>query len=275
MRTQTIAVACLAAILASAATKPSASSKEKVLPAGENVLWSDPGDVASFDFVNGVGGEALAPRPPFRFVREDMSGTQPKIDVTDASGASWNVKFGQEAHGSSFSTRLVAACGYTVEVEYYLARGHVEGVHNIKRAAKWVDNNGDFRGGRFQLRSGTNKFLDGYNWAWDSNPFLGTPQFNGLRILMMMLANWDAKDAHFFSGEGAAGSSDSNLAVFQDAGADHPRYLYFVSDWGRTLGKWSDIPGLRDGWDAKAFASQTQQYLINEARAASAMATFA
>jgi len=259
---QLLAISCIAALSAFAASKPASGGKEKSLPAGENVLWSDPGDVASFDFVNGIGGEALAPRPPFRFDGEDMSGTQPKIKVIDSSGASWNVKFAHEAPASAFSTRLAAACGYYVEIEYFLVTGHVDGVHGLTRAAKWFDANGNFRGGRFQLRSGSYKFLDGYNWAWDSNPFLGTPQFNGLRILDMLLSNWDAKDAHFFSDEGAKGTSDSNLAVFQDMQADHHRYLFMVSDWGETLGKWSDIPGLRDGWDCPGYTAQTPGFVV-------------
>src|SRR5689334_24582512 len=54
------------------------------LPPGEHVLWTDPGDPSILDFENGVGGEENRPRPPFRFVSEDPSGTNPKINLTDS-----------------------------------------------------------------------------------------------------------------------------------------------------------------------------------------------
>src|SRR6185295_609809 len=64
---------------------------------GEHTLWMDPGDVASLDFEYGVGGSERQPRPPFRFIKEDLSGTTAKINVSDDRGAIWNVKFGHEA----------------------------------------------------------------------------------------------------------------------------------------------------------------------------------
>jgi hypothetical protein len=35
-----------------------------------------------------------------------------------------------------------------------------------------------------------------------------------------------------------------------------------VSDWGETLGKWSDIPGLRDGWDCPGYTAQTPGFVV-------------
>ncbi len=29
---------------------------------------------------------------------------------------------------------------------------------------------------------------------WENNPFKGTPEFRGLKILMLMINNWDMKD---------------------------------------------------------------------------------
>src|SRR5689334_1216430 len=45
------------------------------LPPGENVLWTDPGDVSSLDFQTGAAGPEGQPQPPFHFVNEDMSGS--------------------------------------------------------------------------------------------------------------------------------------------------------------------------------------------------------
>ena len=32
------------------------------------------------------------------------------------------------------------------------------------------------------------------NWMWENNPFKDTPEFRGLKILMVMINNWDMKD---------------------------------------------------------------------------------
>ena len=31
-------------------------------------------------------------------------------------------------------------------------------------------------------------------WSWHHNPFVGTREFNGLRVMMALLNNWDLKD---------------------------------------------------------------------------------
>jgi hypothetical protein len=96
-----------------------AERKQEELPAGQNILWVDPGDVASLDFKYGVGGPDGQPQPPFEFVDEDLSGTTPKINVTDDRGQNWNVKWGEEAGPSTFCTRLIWACGYHAAPEYF------------------------------------------------------------------------------------------------------------------------------------------------------------
>jgi hypothetical protein len=34
-----------------------------------------------------------------------------------------------------------------------------------------------------------------HSWSWDDNPFVGVPQLNGLKIVNMLLSNWDTKIA--------------------------------------------------------------------------------
>src|SRR5206468_11711072 len=146
------------------------------LPLGKSILWIDPGDASLLDFEYGAGGSERQPQAPFRFVDEDMSGTHAKINVTDARGALWNIKWGSEATPSTFCTRLVWACGYFVEPEYFVARGRIEGVHGLKRAKSRVEKDGSFVDARFQLRSGPAQFLENQSWTWTSNPFVKTPQ---------------------------------------------------------------------------------------------------
>lgn len=229
---------------------------------GEDLIWKDPGNVRALDLALGAGGQEHIPRPPFRFVEEDLSGTAPKIKVKDAKGADWSVKFGPEAFASAFSTHLVWACGYIVNTEYFIPHGRAVGAHHLKRAAPFVAADGHFTNARFQLRAKHPKFMRDHNWSWINNPFMGTPEYNGLRILMMLLSNWDAKDARDFSDGPAARTADSNVAIFEvSEGHKQHGYWYFVSDWGSTMGKWSSVGGLRDRWNAKGYAGQSPDFI--------------
>lgn len=221
---------------------------------GENILWHDPGDVSSLDFATGVGGEQLEPQPPFIFVKEDTSGSNPKVLVKDANDRQWSVKWSKEAHSDVFSSRMAWACGYIAQPMYYMAQGQIRGIDKpLKRAASEIHGDGYFTAARFQLRSQEPRFLKDAGWSWVNNPFRGSPQLNGLRILMMLISDWDNKDAR-------DQDRDSNLAIFEEHTADVPRYLYFISDWGGSLGKWGGV-ATRSRWDAKGFAAQTPGFV--------------
>ncbi len=228
---------------------------------GENVLWMDPGDVASLDFKHGIGGSERQPQPPFLFVDEDMSGTIAKVNLTDSRGAFWNVKWGREAKASAFCTRLVWACGYFVEQEYFVARGRIEGAHGLKRAKSHVSNDGTFVKARFQLRSASPKYLDGESWTWAKNPFRESRELQGLKILMLLVSNWDAKDARDFVSVPTGGSHmDSNLGIFLDDSSGERRYFYADDDWGASLGKWGSTFTWTK-WDCEGFAAQTPDFV--------------
>src|SRR5581483_7467733 len=101
---------------------------------------------------------------------------------------------------------------------------------------------------RFQLRSESPKFLDGYGWMWTQNPFLHTRELAGLKILMLLVSNWDAKDAR----DEAAGRMDSNLGILVDDSSGVPQYFYENDDWGASLGRWGNTLTW-NRWDCKAF----------------------
>jgi len=222
------------------------SRENQNFPQGKVVLWVDPGDVKSHDFQYGVGGPENQPKPPFRFIEEDHSGTSPKIQVTDARGIPWNVKWGDEARPSVFCTRLMWACGYVVQPEYFLKSGRIGGVHDLTRAKSHIGDDGSFVNARFQQRPDSPEFLDGYQWTWTKNPFMGTREIQGLKILSQLVSNWDTKQ--------------SNLAMFLDDRTGTPRYLYFIADWGATLGRWGNLLTWSRG-DCKGFASQTPDFV--------------
>jgi hypothetical protein len=63
------------------------------------------------------------------------------------------------------------------------------------------------------------------NWMWENNPFQNSPEFRGLKILMVMLNNWDMKD-----------DNNEILAMRGDTtGEGELRYI--ISDLGATFGK--------------------------------------
>src|SRR5579884_4263462 len=213
---------------------------------GQDLLWADPGDVASYDFKYGIGGSAGQPQPPFEFVNEDLSGTSKKVNVTDARGRKWNVKWGHEPRPSTFCTRLLWALGYFVETEYFLPQGRIDNVRGLKRAAVKVAKDGSFINARFQLRSDSPKYLEGEHWSWTNNPFVGTPQLQGLKIVLLLVYNWDTKEP--------------NLSIFQDNMDDKVHYLYMDDDWGASLGKWGNRFTWTK-WDCKGFAEQTRRFV--------------
>jgi len=227
-----------------------AFSRAPLVRQGKYVLWHDPGEVEAVDFRYGIGGPELAPRPPFQFVDEDTSGTDPKVKVKDANGRSWVIKFGDEARPDTFCTRLAWAAGYYVEPNYIVTDGVVEGARNLQRARKSVDPNGRFQNGRFQLRTNEPKYLRTVDWSWDENPFLGTPELGGLKVLMMLVSNWDNKDNR------DAESRGSNTAIFQVG----DRLIYFIDDWGGAMGHWGGYV-TRSKWNSKSFLRQSSDFV--------------
>ncbi len=260
---------CLVALTGSAfaqSSKPkpaddsSAKGTEQMaVPTGQPVLWRNPGAVETLDLVGGAAGRAGAPKPPFTFIEESMSGSNPKVKIVDANKVQWTMKFGSEVNAEVFASRLAWAVGYFVEPAFYVASGKVEGVNgaSFKRVKKDMLDpaTGQFTAARFERQKdkGTKKFEDAESWAFADNPFVKTPegmhQLNGLKIMMMLVSNWDNKDVRD-AGRG------SNTALFQYPG----ELRYLVTDWGGSMGKWGGVMS-REKWDCKGFASQTKDFV--------------
>jgi len=216
------------------------------------VLWEPPGKIGVADWIWGPGGEQRAPQPPFQFISEDFKGTNPKIRVRDAKGDQWVVKFGGERHSDVFAPRLLHACGYFGQATYFVANGVVTGVTELKRAKPFVSKNGRFEYARFKLRDRKSLVhAEDRAWSWVDNPFLRTHELSGLKILVMLISNWDAKDARE--------DSNSNLAVFSEQ-KPPGRLLYAVDDWGSSMGKWGGFFE-RDKWDAAGYQKQTKDFV--------------
>jgi hypothetical protein len=220
--------------------KATESSPNAPQAVGAPVLWVDRGDIASLDLYWGSGGEGKAPRPPFTFVKEVTSGTNPKIDVVDGNGVKWRVKFAEEVHAEVAASRIVWATGYLVEENYFVAAGKVEGAKGLGRAKKFVGADGAFTNARFEKRP-DNVVSRETNWSWDSNPFVGTKELSGLIILNALLNNWDAKV--------------SNNGILSVSDADGTKEWYLITDWGGTFGKMGGFFS-REKWNLDEFRKQ-------------------
>jgi hypothetical protein len=198
-------------------------------------------------------------------VKEDTTGTNPKVLVRDADGRVWDVKFGKEARPDTFVTHLAMALGYFGETNFFVPGGTLIGVHDLKRARSEIDLEGRFQAARFQLRSKDPEYLSGWSWSWIDNPFLDTREFNGLRILTMLVSNWDNKD--FRDKNEGPGSlltdlvqrkiRGSNNAIYRDAGG---QYLFFIDDWGASMGTWGG-PTERSKWDYAGYLNQSKDFV--------------
>ena len=60
---------------------------------------------------------------------------------------------------------------------------------------------------------------------WENNPFMNSPEFKGLKVLMVMLNNWDMKD-----------DNNEILARRGDTSGEG-ELRYIISDLGATFGK--------------------------------------
>jgi hypothetical protein len=215
-------------------------------------IWREPSSSDLRDLRYGPGGADGVPEPPFAFVEEHFAGSQPCVAVRDARGRLWRVKWGHEAKPESFAVRLAWALGYFAEVTHYVPRGVIEGAMNLQRAGSCLDAAGAFTDARFELEDRAVRMLFGeHSWAWNDNPFVGTPQLNGLKIVVMLLSNWDTKDVRDVS-------RGSNTAIFEHRVSRFGREArYLITDWGGAMGKWGSNVVSRGRWDPDGFEAQT------------------
>jgi hypothetical protein len=189
-----------------------------------SILWREPVDIASRNLLAGPGGEEHAPRGPFTFDKEDMSGSNPKFDVRDPDGVKWRVKLGVEARPETVATRLLWAVGYFANEDYFLPDFRAKDMpEHLKRGGKFVDPDGSMKNVRLKRYLKDEKKVG--SWEWRHNSFTGTRELNGLRVMMAVINNWDLKD--------------ENNSIYREkdaSGAEGPEFVYMVSDLGASFG---------------------------------------
>jgi hypothetical protein len=207
------------------------------------VLWRDPGAVDPTALLWGPGGPDRAPVPPFRFVSEDMSGTKPKVEVTDARGTAWSVKFDHaEVPAEIAAGRIMWALGYLVDETYLVTDGVIDGVGALERASEAIGPAGRFKSARFERRPQGVERRSG--WTIQENPFVGSKELSGLILAVALLNNWDFRPG--------------NTAVLRITGAVEEDQ-YIVSDWGTAFGRMgSGLLDNRSRWNLEHFQEDTK-----------------
>ena len=178
---------------------------------GTAVMWRQPSDIQSRNLLVGPGGDAMKPDVSHvTFIDQKEGGYSTKYRVRDASGNEWVAKVGKEAQPETSANRLLWAIGYETEINYLIP-------HLV------IDGKGSFDNVRLEARP---KSVNRTGiWKWEDNPFKGTPEFQGLKIMMLLINNWDMKD-----------ENNQILATRNEAtGEDELRYI--ISDLGGSFGK--------------------------------------
>jgi hypothetical protein len=187
------------------------------------IIWRDPAKISISNLIYGSGGIEHAPDPKsvYTFVNEDRAGSNPKFIVKDSKGVEWHVKIGSEPQSETAASRLLWAAGYFVDEDYYLPELTVRGLPKLHRGQKFVTRGEIVHGVRLKRKDHRIKKVG--NWDWFQNPFVGTKEFNGLRVMMALLNNWDLKEI--------------NNAIYLVDGEQR----YAVSDLGASFGKTGNI----------------------------------
>jgi hypothetical protein len=238
LRACAVGVAVTVAITTVAAQDPPRSG---VAGAGDAanappVLWRDPGPIAELDLYWGAGSADRAPAPPFTFLEENTTGANPKVHVVDARGVEWSVKFAgehNEVHSEVAASRIAWALGYLVEESYFAEAPKIDGLPPAMRALATR--------ARFESRPKDVARLG--TWDLEHNPFEGTRELSGLKMLTALLHNWDARK----------GNTEILLATSPDG---RPERRFIVSDLGATFGRMSEGMLGRSRWDLEGYRSQ-------------------
>jgi hypothetical protein len=188
------------------------------------VMWVSPDDIQTRNLFYGSGGEKRQPHgPTFTFEKEDMNGTNPKLDVRDSDGVKWKLKLGTEAQPETTASRFIWAAGYFTTDDYLVKDARIEELpSHLHRGRNLIGPGGEVHDVRVKRNP------EGYEktgiWRWKRNSLDGTRELNGLRVMMALINNWDLKD--------------DNNGILEKKSADRsgPDVIYYASDLGASFG---------------------------------------
>lgn len=204
------AIFATASLAVNAQEKP---QKEKIEYTGPAVMWREPVDIESRNLLVGAGGDAMKPDlSRVTFLEVKTGGWSTKYRVKDGKDKEWVAKLSKEAQPETAANRLLWAVGYETEIAHLVPDLTIEGKGNFKNV---------------KLEARPDDVKRAGFWTWASNPFVGKPELQGLKIMMVLFNNWDMKD-----------DNNAILAVKGDANSER---RFIVSDLGATFGKTGGI----------------------------------
>ena len=168
------------------------------------ILWK-PVEIKRQNLYYGPGGATLRPNlRRVRLIRRETGGNNLKYRIRDVSGRIWVAKIADESQPEVAAVRLLWAIGYETETNYIAPTLRIPGkgvYHNVSLELRPPGVDREER------------------WKWDDNPFNGTNEMAGLKVMMAMINNWDLKD-------------DNNL-IMKTREANY----FVISDLGSSFGK--------------------------------------
>lgn len=186
----------------------SAQKKYKWQKPQNSKLW-EPVKISQRDLFYGPGGKEMMPDlSRITFIKEEKGGHNKKYRIKDGAGRVWVAKLGREAQPETAAIRLLWGLGYKTEINYLVPELTIPG-------------KGTFKNVRLEARPEDIKRL--FEWRWKHNPFVGTNELQGLKIMMVFLKNWDILDLQ--------------NKVLSVKGENGKELHYIVSDLGATFGK--------------------------------------
>ena len=186
-------------------------------------LWIEPKDLAARDLFNGPWGATHAPDPNgvYQLVERKHTGVNLGMTVKDEKGREWSVKqpfpggLDSEAPVEVVMSRILSGIGYHQPPVYYLPAFHLKDDLGTRVAI----------GGRFRLKDPSLKETG--SWKWEDNPFVGTKEYQGLIVMLMMANSTDLKN--------------SNNSLYEHRNGDLVEQWYVARDIGSALGDWNPI----------------------------------
>lgn len=193
---------------------------------GTPVMWESV-SIPDRELLLGPGGEEMKPDlSQITFISEEKGGYSTKYKIKDGSGRTWVAKVGAEAQSEAAAVRLLYALGYKTEINYLVPSLEIPGKGKLINV-------------RLEARPDDVKRLK--SWSWKSNVFKGKPEFQGLKIMMSFLNNWDMKEA--------------NNVIIKNGDELH----YVISDLGVSFGK-TGSNGLMLFWRIGRSRNEPQEY---------------
>jgi hypothetical protein len=215
----TFGLLSLSAAGSGAKTTESGKARVETARGQSAILWREPTYIQSRNLFYGPGGEEHLPQGPFKFVEEDLNGSNPKFIVRDKDKVKWTVKLGNEARPETVASRLVWSVGYFANEDYFLENIQIEDMPaHVKRGASQIGPGGSIHTVRLKRHLEDEKKIA--NWRWRDDSVAGPRELNGLKVMMALINNWDLKD--------------ENNELY--GGKNSTEQVYLVSDLGASFG---------------------------------------